>query len=261
MAIAREINHVGIRTSDMAASLHLYRDLLGGKVIRDARSADGTRHIVYVQLALGVVELIGGQFPPDTQMGLDHIAFLISEDLDIHAALAAVQKAGYESVMEPRPATSGEGYIAFFRDKAGCRYELMQRNDEARIADLKNERIKKFDHISIRVDNESEENTRHLITNVLGLPAGRTLEIGSNSWKSYCLGSDSIGLFNSKSEPRPEKPLALLVFDVFDCTELHRFLSETNVIGLTDIHHSDILDCKLFFATGPDGERLEFLER
>jgi|GEM_PF-1647322 len=260
MAMIREINHVGIRVANMDASLRLYRDLLGGTVIRDTHSADGTKHIVYVQLALGVVELIGGDFPEDDHTGLDHVAFLLAQDTDIHTAISAVQDAGYTVMVKPTPTMAGDGYIAFFKDMANCKYELIQRKENTRIPDLKNERIKKFDHISIRVDNDSAENTRHLVQDVLGLAAGRTLEIGDNSWKSYCVNSDNIGLFDSKDKPRPENPLALLVFDVVDCFDLHKHLTKHD-IKATDVRPSGIGDYNLFFAVGPDGENLEFLDR
>lgn len=256
----REINHVGIRTADMAGALRLYRDLLGGRIIRDVWSVDGARHIVYVQLANGVVELIGGDWPPGTLLGLHHIAFMIGRDLDLQAATERVRAAGYAITIEPMPALSGVGHIAFFEDAAGCTYELIQREENIRIPDLQNEFISKFDHISIRVDNESAENTRHLVQDILGIHPGRNLQIGENFWQSYTMGGDSIGLFDSKDRPRPANPLALLVFDVKNCQRLFEHLTK-NGIEATEPRPAGIGDFNLFFATGPDGERLEFIER
>jgi len=259
LSIVREINHVGIIVSDISASLRLYRDLLGGTIIRDQHSPDGSGRTVYVQLALGVVELIKAKFPPDTRMGFSYIAFLTAFDIDINTAADTVRSAGYVITAEPRPTMSGDGFLCFFKDAAGCSYELLQREKDTRISDLKNDFITKFDHISIRVDNESAANTGHLIGGVLGLPVGRCMEIGDNLQQSYCIGPDSIGLINSKNVPRPANPLSRLVFYIPDCFKLHQYLTE-NGIEASEVRPASYGDFNLFIVTGPDGEQLEFLD-
>jgi len=245
----------------MEASLRLYRDLLGGTIIRNFKSEDGAVRIVYIQLAEGVVELILGKPNEDgSNMGLQHIAFLTAFDTDIHQAVQTVRDAGYKITVEPKPGRSAPGMMAFFQDKGGCTYELLQREEDIRIPGLKNERITEINHLSIRVDDETAEDTKNLLTNILGLKPDRHLQIGDADWRSYRIGPDSIGLFNTKDKPRPEKTLALIVFNVTDVFEMHKHLTESGIEG-TEPRAAGIGDFHIIFATGPDGERLEFLDR
>jgi len=255
----RELNHVGIRVADLDVSLRLYRDILGGVVIKDAQTADGAMRVVYVQLANGVVELVSNKVAGD--FGLHHIAFLLADDVDINHAAERVRDAGYTIVVEPKPATTA-GFHCFFTDVGGCMYELIQREDSFRIEGLssKNERIKCLDHISIRVDNTTVGNVDALLKDVLGMGEGRKMEIGPYLWHSRRIGADSIGLFNTLEQARPDKTLALLVFDVYDTHDMHRHLTEYG-IEVTEPRAAGIGDFHLIFATGPDGERLEFLDR
>jgi len=258
MSIVKELDHTGIRVADMDASLRLYRDLLGGTVIRDFTPTDGSMRLVYIQLAQGVLELISLKSPQNAQMGLAHIAFKLPQDADIYAAAQAVRNAGYNITVEPKPASSSLGQICFFEDMAGCTYELVKSEQNDHIANLANERILRLHHISIRVDNQSVANTENLLGNVLGLARGHSLEIGDNTWQSYKIGDNLIGLFNTKAAPRPPRPLALVVFDITDAADMRRHLVE-NGIEVTDIMTAGIGD--IIFATGPDGEKLEFIER
>ena len=253
----RELNHVGIRVADLDASLRLYRDILGGVVIKDAQTADGAMRVVYVQLANGVVELISNKTGGD--FGLHHIAFLLADGVDIKQAAERVRSAGYEISVEPKPATTA-GFHCFFTDAGGCVYELIQREDSFRIDGLENEHIKCLDHVSIRVDNTTVGNVDALLKDVLEMDEGRKMEIGPYLWHSRRIGADSIGLFNTLEQARPDKTLALLVFDVENTFDMHRHLTE-NGIEVTEPRAAGIGDFHLIFATGPDGEKLEFLDR
>jgi len=86
------------------------------------------------------------------------------------------------------------------------------------------------------------------------------MEIGDNFWQSYCIEDNSIGLYDSKSVPRPDSPLSMLVFNIADCFDLQRHLTE-NGIESTEVRPAGVGDFNLFFATGPDGEKLAFFDR
>ena len=191
MSLVRELNHVAIRVANMDESLRLYRDLLGGAIIRNAKVGKG--HFVYVQLAEGVIELIQGE-PGAANLGLQHIAFLTAIDSDINKAAEAARSHGCQITVEPKLTAAGDGYLSFFKDKGGTTYEFIQRNDEnIRIKGLKNERILEFDHISIKTDNESHADTESLLQNVFGMQVRRILEKPGSVMTYYKLGTSPEG--------------------------------------------------------------------
>ena len=259
MSVVRELNHVAIRVADMDASLRLYRDLLGGTVIRDARSPDGKGHFVYVQLADGVIEFIQGQ-PGAANLGLQHIAFLTSRDKDIHQAAEAARARGYTFTVEPKESSSKDGYLCFFKDNGGTVYEFIQREENIRIPNLKNERILEFDHISIRVDDESRADTEDLVQNVFEMPIRRVYERPGAHMAYYKFGPDTIELLYGADKPRPANPIIHIAFRVPDSKEMYRYLTE-NGISATEPKESGLGGFFITNATGPDGEIIEFLDR
>ena len=259
MTVVKELNHVAIRVANMDESLRLYRDLLGGKVIRDVKGPEGKGHFVYIQLAQGVIELIQGQ-PGADNLGLQHIAFLTAKNEDIHSASDAARARGYSFTVEPKMAASGDGYLAFFKDKGGATFEFIQRDEDIRIAGLKNERILEFDHISICVDDSSRKDTRELITGILGMKVRRLFEKPGTVMEYYHLGVDTIELLYGENKPRPTQPIIHIAFRVPCAKEMYRHLT-ANGITASEPKESGMGGFFITNATGPDGEIIEFLDR
>lgn len=259
MAVVRELNHVAIRVANMDESLRLYRDLLGGTVIRDVKGPEGKGHFVYVQLAEGVIELIQGK-PGGANLGLQHIAFLTAKDQDINSAADAARARGYNFTVEPKMATSGDGYLAFFQDKGKATFELIQRDEDIRIAGLKNEQILEFDHISIRVDDESYKDTQELVTGILGMKERRIFQKPGTAMEYYQLGPDTIELLYGKNKPRPEQPIIHIALRV-PCTQAMYEKLTANGFTASEPKESGMGGFYITNATGPDGEIIEFLDR
>lgn len=255
----KELNHVAVRTGDMEASLHFYVDILGAKVIRDTTSPDGKGRFVYVQLVDGVIELIKGN-PGGSNLGLQHVAFLISDDTDIHQVREKLGQMGYEFTVEPKLASSGDGYLAFFKDTSGAIFELIQRKENIRIPGLKNEHLEEFDHISIRLSDDNYQKCADFYLNTMGFKVRRILEKSNSAMSYYKWGPDTLETLYSKGRAKDDKPLGHVAFRVKDCFEMKKYLEsqgvscpEPKVSGMGDFHVMNV--------AGPDGETLEFLDR
>ena len=259
VSVVRELNHIAVRTADMDAALHFYQGILGGKIIRNAPGPDGKTQFAYVQLAEGVIELIKGQ-PGGSNLGLQHIAFLTARSEDINSAADKARARGYQFTVEPKAASSGDGYLCFFKDKGGAVWEFIQREEDIRVPGLENERILEFDHIAVQVDDESCEDTKELVEGLLGMEFSRVLEKPGAVMSYYKLGPDRIMLYHVKDAPRPDNPIVHFGLRVPCARAMYEYLtangveaSEPRVAGLGGFYVVD--------AVGPDGERLMFLDR
>lgn len=257
--IVRELNHVAIRVADMDKSVRLYRDLLGGQVIRDAWAPDGKGHFVYVQLAEGVIELIQG-VSGAANLGLQHIAFLTATGMPIGEAVKPVRARGYTFTVEPKLAASGDGYLSFFKDKGGVTYEFIQRDEDIRIPGLKNEKILEFDHISIRVDDETRVDTEEFLTQTLGMSVRKLFEKPGSTMGYYNMGPDTVELLYGVGKPRPEQPIIHIALRVKSAHEMYEYLTE-NGISCSKVFESGLKGFYITNVTGPDGEIIEFLDR
>lgn len=255
----KELNHVAVRTGDMEASLHFYVDILGAKVIRDATSPDGKGRFVYVQLVDGVIEIIKGQ-PGADNLGLQHVAFLICDSTDIYSVHDRLVEMGYRFTVEPKQASSGDGYLAFFEDGSGAIFELIQRKENIRIPGLKNEHLEEFDHISIRVADDNRKQCEDFYLNTMGFQVRRILEKTNSVMSYYKFGPDTLETLYSAGKPRVEKPLCHIAFRVKDCFETKAYL-ESQGVSCPEPKISGMGDFHVMNVTGPDGEILEFLDR
>jgi glyoxylase I family protein len=123
-------HHIAIQTRDWAASLKLYRDVLGMKVIAEFGSSE--RKIILLDIGDGShVELFepkpdtakpGSSAPNDPLM---HFALATS---DTRAATEHVRRAGYEITVEPKDVNLGSlnVTIAFFKGPNGEELEFFQ---------------------------------------------------------------------------------------------------------------------------------------
>ena len=145
----KELNHVGLRTADMDASIRLYTDVLGGVIIRDAKSLDGASRFVYIQIGAGVLELITA--PKDNQ-GYAHIAFLTDDQTTLDDAYAHLVDLGIEFTVAPKSASSGDGRLSFMRDPAGAILEVIQRKENIRKPAFATAVVEAFDHMLVETE-------------------------------------------------------------------------------------------------------------
>jgi lactoylglutathione lyase len=123
------LHHVSLQTRDLDASLRLYREVLGMKVVAEGGSPE--RRIFLLDMGDGShMELLGplpGAVPPGAG---DHapIAHLALTTTDIQSALERVRDAGYKVTRELCDVTMGDfqATIAFFQGPDGEAVELWQ---------------------------------------------------------------------------------------------------------------------------------------
>ena len=133
MAIGR-LNHVGVATPSIEASVALYRDLLGATRIHPAFDLppQGVR-VCFVDTPNSQIELIE-PLGPDSPVakfldknpagGQHHVCFEVP---DIHAARAEMIEKGVKVLGEPR--IGAHGTLVFFchpKDMGGVLVELME---------------------------------------------------------------------------------------------------------------------------------------
>ena len=255
----KELNHVAIRTADMDKALHFYKDILGATIIRDAYSPDGKGHFVYIQIVDGVIELIQGK-PGADNLGLQHIAFLITDDTDLDNFAAELKDAGYRFTVDPKLSSSGDGRLCFFEDASGTILELIQRNEKIRIPDLKNTHILEFDHISIRLHESNRRQCTDFYLNTMGFTVRRILEKPGQVMSYYSWGRDTLETLFREGMARDPKPLGHIAFRVESTAKMKTYL-EGFGIACPEPKESAMGGFYGMNVKGPDGETLEFLDR
>ncbi len=146
-----ELNHVGVRIRDLDASLSFYTGALGAKVVDEAYIPGSRTDCVHIQIAGGLVELLRpADPPPGTTFGLDHLGFM-TDDLD--GEYARLVRAGFPFDVPPKVAGSGRGRLAFLPDPSGVRVELLQREEEFRVAPSAGGVVRGLDHLSVTADD------------------------------------------------------------------------------------------------------------
>jgi catechol 2,3-dioxygenase-like lactoylglutathione lyase family enzyme len=132
MAASIEFNHAGIYVSDIEASTHFYRDLLGFEVVTSYQMP-GDWPITYLRSGGGQVELLGRPGvsrptgPPDlgSAAGIRHIGFKTN---DLEGIAARLKSEGVAFKSEPRVAGSGIGRLMFVYDPDFNEVEIIQRD-------------------------------------------------------------------------------------------------------------------------------------
>ena len=122
------IHHVAVRTTDLAASLRLYRDVLGMRIAKESE-VPGKRLVLLDTGDGSHIELVAPldstvpAYTPEVNHPLQHIALTTT---DIPGVIERVRNAGYEITVEPREVRLGESSttIAFFKGPAGELIEL-----------------------------------------------------------------------------------------------------------------------------------------
>jgi catechol 2,3-dioxygenase-like lactoylglutathione lyase family enzyme len=254
----KELNHIGLSTADMDASKKFYVETLGGTIIRDFRDAENLSRFVYVQLALGVIELIRVA-PNAANQGFVHVAYLIDSEKSLEEVYADLAGKGYEFTAAPRAAGSGDGRLAFFQDASGVIFELIQRKENIRIRDLVNPCIAAFRHIAINAAPAAAQKCDAFYTSEMGFVkvSGRVTQEGRKSL--YALADDSIELTETTDEAKLSRPLHHICFSVDSCGNMRAYLQE-NCVDCSEL--STCTDgYSSFSAFGPSGELLVFTDR
>jgi glyoxylase I family protein len=129
-------HHISIRTHNWEASLHLYRDVLGMKVVSEFGSSERPMALLdmgdgsHIELAGSIQETSTSvEISKDSKPALvNPIAHLALATTDTRMSVEHVRQAGYEITTEPRSIDlNGMGVtIAFFKGPSGEEIEFFQ---------------------------------------------------------------------------------------------------------------------------------------
>ncbi|MFC1975797.1 VOC family protein [Chloroflexota bacterium] len=123
-------HHIAVQTRDWAASLKLYQDVLGMKLVAEFRPSE--HKIVLLDTGDGShIELFEPKTDTpaaDAPAANDPVTHFALATTDTRAALEHVRQAGYEVTVEPKDVTldSLEVTIAFFKGPNGEVIEFFQ---------------------------------------------------------------------------------------------------------------------------------------
>jgi catechol 2,3-dioxygenase-like lactoylglutathione lyase family enzyme len=253
----KELEHVAVRTSNMEAALHFYADILGGKIIRDTALSDGTKRHIFVQIANGVIELLEGG-----QDGLIHAAFRTDEqNHTIEEVCDALRSQGFEIINEPSPSKLGNGKIAAFRDVSGVSFELVERAENFRVSGLENKHILEFEHIYVRLFDDTIAKCREFYTGFMGFKLRAEFLKGVSRTSYYSCGSNTLAAGHKAGEPKGGKfPLEHICLRVKDIRVLKAHL-ESRGIECPEPVEASAGGFQVMKILGPAGETVEFLDR
>ena len=269
----KELNHIGLFTANMDVSRRFYVDTLGGVVIRDFKNADHLSQLVFIQLALGVIELI--RVPADaTSRGLAHVAYLIDGERSLDANYAYLQAKGMTFTVLPKPTSAGDGRLTFFKDYSGVVFELIQREENIRIRDLASLQtarqtemhldtpekpdIAAFNHVTIQISPDIALICDTFYTSDLGFTRFSSRNTPDGRKTLYVHGSDRIELHETAAAAI-DQPLYQICLGIEDCAAMRNNLMNQGVACSQITTDPD--GARQFTTSGPDGERLEWTDR
>jgi catechol 2,3-dioxygenase-like lactoylglutathione lyase family enzyme len=204
-----ELNHVGGRVRDLDASLAFYTGL-GAEVVDRLFMPTSRTHRVHIQLATGLVELLHPEdADPDATYGLNHIGFM-TDDLDVD--YTRLTDLGYAELSTPRPASSGQGRLAFLSDPNGVRVELLQRSEDFRIPPITSGPIRHLSFIALAapdLDAAIEFYGTHLGMQPVLSTDAPTFRIGNDAVKLVTSATNPInhlGLLATAAHPDAQDP-------------------------------------------------------
>jgi catechol 2,3-dioxygenase-like lactoylglutathione lyase family enzyme len=243
----KELNHIEVMPPDLEASLELYRDALGGRVIRDESIMDGRVRFVYVQFPGGVVEFVNGR-PASSDLGLHHIGFFIDDDENLDAVYSRLSEMGFRFTMMPKSASSGNGRVAFFEDISGASFELLERKEDIKVRDWPSDQAIAIGHVAICVKSEDTySRCLKFYTETLGF---EVVESNVDKTAFLSLGEATLKL---SLDPAEGKPIGHIMFWVSDINWIRRSLESRYEVISGAGRELSIL--------GPAGETLIFAER
>jgi len=244
----KELNHIGLLTTNIEASKEFYIETLGGTIIRDYKDDAGSLY-TYIQIALGVIELI--RVPPDSaNKGFVHVAYLIDDKKSLDEYHQYLAEKGYEFTLAPKSTAAGDGRLSFFNDHSGVSFELIERKENVRIRDLVNKHITAFHHIAIITSQQAIEECDKFYTG--------DMDFKKTAPGLYTIDADSIKLSQADDNAEATKPLNHICLQVKECSAFKAYLTGRNV------NCSETTECKeggrCFKVIGPDGEQIVFAE-
>ena len=269
----KELNHIGLFTANMDVSRRFYVDILGGVVIRDFKNTEHLSQLVFIQLALGVIELIRVSADA-TNRGLAHVAYLIDSERSLDENYAYLLAKGMTFTVLPKPTSAGDGRLTFFKDYSGAIFELIQREENIRIRDLATLQsarqtplqadttakpdIAAFNHVTIQITPDRADLCDRFYTSEMGLIRTGSRNTPDGRKTLYALGSDRIELHETNAEAIGQ-PLSGICLGVKDSTAMRMYLINQ---GIACSHITTDADGTQHFASsGPDGERIDWTDR
>lgn len=254
----KELNHVGILTADIEGSIDFYVNILGGTIVRDATSTDGNSRFVYVQLVDGVIELITVGDP--AAAGLAHIAFIINDNVSLDACYEKLVGMGYEFTVLPKVAASGDGRLAFFKDKSNCIFELIERKVEPRQSFI-NPNLLEFDHISVGIFDACADKCEPFYLKTMGFNVRKIMRKGDFVMSYYFHGKDTLETLHSIGGDAPAKAMQHLAFRVADTHKMKEYLESKGVDCPNPVKPSMMGGFNILNIMSPDGVAIEFVDR
>ncbi|AXK45739.1 VOC family protein [Brachybacterium saurashtrense] len=248
-----ELNHVGILTDDLEATLRFYR-ACGAQVVFDRMIRDSPVRIVYVQLGGGLLEFIGvppGQAAP----GIDHLAVLTDSLEADHTRLLG---AGAVEAVAPKPAGTGEGRQSFVL-WGDARLELIQRDVEMRVPHPEDSLVVELDHFALTVPDLP--GAAAFFTEAVGLAPLTGIDLDGRPVRRFLhLGEDALGL-GAEGTARAPGVFPYVSLRVEDVDAVLAELARRGFDGLGTAEDSFTGDSRCAVITAPDGVRLELLDR
>ncbi|NMA94409.1 MAG: VOC family protein [Clostridiales bacterium] len=254
----KELNHIGLVTSTMDESKRFYKDILGGTIIRDSKNEDGLSQFVYIQIGLGVIELIRAS-PGARAQGFVHIAYLISHDITLDKVYDYLLAKGYGFTVRPKSTASGDGRLAFFKDSSNVIFELIERREDIRIRDLTNPHITAFKHIGIHTTSEIALKCDRFYTGDMGFMKIIGKDAEDERRHLYKLADDHIQITEILDKKAITRPLHGINLEVESCDKMRTYLIE-NSVYCTHIYKNSIDEC-YFYINGPSSEHIVFSEK
>ena len=252
----RELNHVGMRTSDLSAALRFFKDGLSGCVIRDIEVPVG--RMVFVQIGNSVIELI--QNPPGQgDFGFTHTAFRTAANSSIELCHRNLEQAGCCFTVPPKIAASGNGKLAFFRDPFGALHELIERETDARIECVEDEPAITIDSVMLSISHSHVGAASRFFVDYLDFDHIRdSLENDQFTQVfAHSGGKDRLTLVHDRMAAAPVLSLRFLVDS---CDRLLKRLAMTSTPD--SVHRQVTHDGKtVLFFTGPDNTFMHAIER
>ena len=202
----KELNHIGIRSAHMEETISFYQKTLGGQIIRDAASLDGKSRFVYIQIGVGVLELISVGDPANE--GFAHVAFLLNGTID--EAYDRLKDQVHFTVL-PKVAGSGDGKLAFFEDKSGAIFEIIERKENVRKPAFETPLVKAYNNTTLYTENSRSDCAKFYVE-----------EMGFSEQPDFRFvhGSDALCLMEGATGT------ARIVFETSDIENAHNAISK-----------------------------------
>lgn len=255
-----QFNHICSNVRNMDASIAFYTNVLGGQVTSYQIIESNKAKYVYIQILDQLIELIEpGVHDENTQYGPKHIAF---ETDDIDEAYKYLTDLGYVFHIAPKPAASGNGRLAFFKDANGVVVEILQRDRTMYREPVDTPVLCSFDHYAVRSFDLAA--AHKLYHEHLGMGNLAHFVIGDNIREIMYLnhGASVLEIVQSDAYKPTENPHSHIAFRSKDLKKTCAALRERGYDVSDDVISEPGMKTGLTFSIkDPDGTRVEFVDR